>query len=86
MRKIYFDHSATTPVHPDVAEEMFRYVSEIFGNPSSIHSFGREARKAVEAARSKVAQGIGANPEEVVFTSGGTESDFMAIRGVAYAN
>ncbi len=86
MRKIYFDHSATTPVHPDVAAEMFRYVHEIFGNPSSIHSFGREARKAVEAARSKVAQGIGANPEEVVFTSGGTESDIMAIRGAAYAN
>lgn len=86
MRKIYFDHSATTPVHPDVAEEMFRYVTGIYGNPSSIHSFGREARKAVEAARNKVAQSIGANPEEVVFTSGGTESDNMAIRGVAYAN
>ena len=86
MREIYFDHSATTPVHPDVAEEMFRYVTGIFGNPSSIHSFGREARKAVEASRNKVAQSIGANPEEVVFTSGGTESDHMAIRGVAYAN
>jgi len=86
MSKIYFDHSATTPVHPDVAEEMFRYVTGIFGNPSSIHSFGREARKAVEASRNKVAQSIGANPEEVVFTSGGTESDHMAIRGVAYAN
>ncbi len=86
MRKIYFDHSATTPVHPDVAEEMFRYVTGIFGNPSSIHSFGREARKAVEASRNVVAQSIGANPEEVVFTSGGTESDHLAIKGAAYAN
>lgn len=86
MRKIYFDHSATTPVHPEVAEEMFRYVTGIFGNPSSIHSFGREARKAVEASRNKVAEGIGAKPEEIVFTSGGTESDNMAIRGAAYAN
>lgn len=86
MVKIYFDHSATTPVHPDVAEEMFRYVSDIFGNPSSIHSFGREAKKAVDTARNKVAESIGAKAKEVVFTSGGTESDHMAIKGVAYAN
>lgn len=86
MSKIYFDHSATTPVHPDVAEEMFRYVTGIFGNPSSIHSFGREAKKAVDAARSKVAESIGAKKEEIVFTSGGTESDHLAIKGAAYAN
>jgi cysteine desulfurase len=86
MSKIYFDHSATTPVHPDVAEEMFRYVTGIFGNPSSIHSFGREAKKAVEEARCKVAESIGASKEEIVFTSGGTESDHLAIKGAVYAN
>jgi cysteine desulfurase len=86
MNKIYFDYSATTPVHPDVAEEMFRYVTGVFGNPSSIHSFGREAKKAVETARNKVAESIGARTEEIVFTSGGTESDHMAIKGAVYAN
>lgn len=86
MRKIYFDHSATTPVHPAVAEEMIRYITGNFGNPSSVHSFGREARKAVEDAREKVARGIGAKAEEIVFTAGGTESDNMAIKGVVYAN
>lgn len=86
MSKIYFDHSATTPVHPDVAQEMFRYVTGIFGNPSSIHSFGREAKRAVNGARAKVAVSIGAKKEEVVFTSGGTESDHLAIKGAAYAN
>lgn len=86
MNKIYFDHSATTPVHPDVAEEMFRYVTGIFGNPSSIHSFGREAKKAVDTARNKVAESIGARTEEIIFTSGGTESDDMAIKGTVYAN
>lgn len=86
MRRIYFDHSATTPVHPAVAEEMIRYITGNFGNPSSVHFFGREARKAVEEAREKVAAGIGARPEEIVFTAGGTESDNLAIRGAAYAN
>jgi cysteine desulfurase len=65
---------------------MYRYIDKTFGNPSSVHFFGREARKAVEEAREKVAGAIGARPEEVIFTSGGTESDFMAIKGVAYAN
>lgn len=86
MRRVYFDHSATTPVHPAVAEEMYRYINKTFGNPSSVHFFGREARKAVEEAREKVAGAIGARPEEIIFTSGGTESDLMAIKGVAYAN
>lgn len=86
MSKIYFDHSATTPVHPDVAEEMLRYLTGIFGNPSSLHSFGREAKKAVEQARAKVAESIGAKNEEVVFTSGGTEADHLAIKGAVYAN
>ena len=86
MRKVYFDHSATTPVHPAVAEDMIQYITGHFGNPSSVHSYGRDARKAVEDAREKVARGIGAQPEEIVFTAGGTESDNMAIRGVARAN
>ena len=86
MGKIYFDHSATTPVHPDVAEEMLRYLTGKFGNPSSLHSFGREAKKAMEEAREKVAENIGARNEEVVFTSGGTEADHLAIKGAVYAN
>ncbi|AEF95076.1 cysteine desulfurase NifS [Desulfotomaculum nigrificans CO-1-SRB] len=87
MRKVYFDHSATTPVDPAVAEEMMKYLTEHFGNPSSIHAFGREARKAVEHARQQVATAIGASHVgEIAFTSGGTEADNMAIRGVAYAN
>lgn len=86
MRKIYFDHSATTPVHPDAADEMCRCINSIYGNPSSIHSFGREAKKALEEAREKVARGIGADPAEIVFTSGGTESDRLAIRGAVHSN
>ena len=86
MGKIYFDHSATTPVHPEVAEEMMRYLTGKFGNPSSLHSFGREAKKAMEEAREKVAEHIGAKNEEVVFTSGGTEADHLAIKGAVYAN
>lgn len=86
MRKVYFDHSATTPVHQAVAEEMIRYITGNFGNPSSVYAIGREARKAVEDAREKVARGIGAKPEEIIFTGGGTESDNMAIKGAVYAN
>lgn len=86
MRRIYFDHSATTPLRPEVAEAMCSYLKESFGNPTSLHYFGRQVRKGVEEAREKVAQAIGAAPQEVVFTSGGTEADNMAIHGVAYAN
>ncbi|MGE5559861.1 MAG: cysteine desulfurase NifS [Chloroflexota bacterium] len=86
MRQVYLDHSATTPTHPDVVAAMMPYFSDKFGNASSIHSFGREARKAVEAAREQVARLIGADPREIVFTSGGTEADNLAIRGVALAN
>ncbi len=86
MGKIYFDHSATTPVHPDVAEEMIGYLTGKFGNPSSLHSFGRTAKKAIEGARVRVAENIGAKKEEVVFTSGGTEADHLAIKGAVYAN
>lgn len=86
MRRIYFDHSATTPVHPDVAAAMMEYMTDKFGNPSSVHSFGRETRKAVDEARAKVAELIGAEPNEIFFTSGGTESDNLALKGIAYAN
>jgi len=86
VRRVYFDHSATTPVRPEVAEEMQKYLTEYFGNPTSLHYFGRQVRKAVEEAREKVAGAIGARPEEIVFTSGGTESDNMAIHGIAMTN
>ncbi|MBE3589148.1 MAG: cysteine desulfurase NifS [Thermoanaerobacteraceae bacterium] len=85
-RRVYFDHSATTPVHPAVVEEMCRFLRDNYGNPTSLHSFGRQARKAVEEAREKVAAALGADPREIVFTSGGTEADNMAIHGVAYTN
>lgn len=86
MRKIYMDHNATTPVHPAVLEAMLPYFREIFGNASSVHSFGREARVAMEDARDKIAEFIGAQPRELIFTSGGTESDNFAIEGAAYEN
>lgn len=86
MKRIYFDHSATTPVDDDVAKLMLEYMTEKFGNPSSIHSFGREVRKAVDEARGHVAALIGANANEVFFTSGGTEADNIALKGVALAN
>ncbi len=80
---IYLDHNATTPVAPEVAEAMAPYLGAEFGNPSSDHALGRRARQAVEEARASVAALIGAAPDEVVFTSGGTESNNLAIRGVA---
>lgn len=80
------DHAATTPVDPVVVEAMLPYFSEYFGNASSLHSFGREAHEAMEAARQKVADLIGAEKKEIIFTSGGTESDNLAIKGVAYKN
>ncbi len=83
MRRVYLDHAATTPVHPDVAAAMQRALAEGWGNPSSAHAFGREARRLVEDAREEVAALIGARPQEVVFTSGGTEADNLAILGVA---
>ncbi len=84
MRRVYLDHAATTPVHPEVVEVMRRYMLQDWGNPSSIHSFGREARAGVDEARVKVAALIGADPEEIVFTGGGTEADNMAIKGTAW--
>jgi cysteine desulfurase len=82
-RPIYLDHNATTPVEHEVAEAMRPYLEEHFGNPSSAHVFGRRAREAVEKARGQVASLVGCGPGEIVFTSGGTESDNIAIRGAA---
>lgn len=84
-RPLYFDHNASTPVLPDVVEAMLPYFTERFGNPSSQHAFGREARAAVDLAREKVASALGASSEEIVFTSGGTESDNLAIFGATAA-
>ena len=86
MGRIYLDYAATTPTHPEVVEAMLPYFSEVFGNPSSIYACGQEAKGALEEARSKVADLIGARDEEIVFTSSGTEADNFAIKGVAYAN
>lgn len=80
------DHSATTPVAAEVLEAMLPYFSDKFGNASSLHGFGLEAKEALEASREKVAKLLGAKPEEVIFTSGGTESDNLALRGIAYRN
>ncbi|MDD3858241.1 MAG: cysteine desulfurase NifS [Methanoculleus sp.] len=82
-RSVYMDHAATTPVRPEVVEAMLPYFSERFGNPSSIYALAREAKEAVEEARGRVAAAIGATPEEVYFTSGGTEADNWAVKGVA---
>jgi cysteine desulfurase len=81
--RIYLDHNATTPIHPDVLAAMLPYYRRGFGNPSSIHRIGREARQAVDEARGKVARLIGAKPSEIIFTSGGTEADNLAIKGIA---
>lgn len=86
MKRIYFDHSATTPVDSEVAALMMEYMTEKFGNPSSIHSFGREVKKAVDEARQQVASLLNADPSEIFFTSGGTEADNLALKGVAFAN
>lgn len=84
MKRIYMDHSATTPVAPEVLEAMLPYFSEKFGNASSLYSLGLEAKEALEESRAKVAALICAQPEEIIFTSGGTESDNLAIKGIGY--
>jgi cysteine desulfurase len=83
LLKIYLDHNATTPLQPEVLEVMLPVMREFFGNPSSVHSEGRKARVFLDEAREKVAGLIGANPGEIIFTSGGTESNNLAILGVA---
>lgn len=85
MRKIYLDNAATTSLKSEVLEEMMPILKENYGNPSSIYSIGRNARKEVEKSRQIVAEILGANPSEIFFTSGGTESDNWAIRGAAFA-
>lgn len=83
MERIYLDHAATSPMHPKVIEKMLKVMKETFGNPSSIHSFGREARHYLDLARAALAGSIGAKENEIIFTSGGTEADNMALFGVA---
>jgi cysteine desulfurase len=86
MKRYYFDYAGTTPTDPEVIEAMQPYYYEQFGNPSSLHYFGQQARKAVEEARAKVASFLGAKEEEIIFTSGGTESNNFALYGITYAN
>ena len=86
LRRVYLDNSATTPVDPRVAAAMARAVVETFGNASSVHSFGQQARAAIDRARREVAALIGARQNEIVFTSGGTESNNLAIRGICEAS
>jgi cysteine desulfurase len=84
-RRVYLDHNASTPVHPEVLAEMLPYFSEAFGNPSSVHAFGRDARAGVDTARERVARFLRVAAGEIVFTSGGTESDNFGVKGLALA-
>ncbi|MFA5102506.1 MAG: cysteine desulfurase NifS [Candidatus Thermoplasmatota archaeon] len=86
MKRIFLDHASTTKVDEEVLQAMLPYFSESFGNPSSIHAFGREAREAVDDARAQVGDLLGARDDEIIFTAGGTESDNLAIKGLAYLN
>ncbi|MEK3807838.1 cysteine desulfurase family protein [Metabacillus sp. SLBN-84] len=86
MDRIYLDHAATSPMHPAVIEQMVPYMQNVFGNPSSIHGFGRESRRLLDEARTAIAASLHARPKEIIFTSGGTEADNMAILGTASAN
>jgi cysteine desulfurase len=84
-RRVYLDHNASTPVHPEVLQAMLPYFSERFGNPSSVHGFGRDARDGMETAREQIADFLKVSKDEIVFTSGGTESDNLGIKGLAAA-
>lgn len=85
MRSVYLDHAATTPVHPEVIAAMLPYFNPTYGNASSVHGFGRKGRMAIDNARETLAKALGAQPNEIYFTSGGTESDNIALMGVAEA-
>ena len=85
MKPVYMDYAATTPAAPEVIEAMMPYFRDIYGNPSSLHTWGQSAKRAVEEARETIASIIGAKPEEIVFTSGGTESNNFALKGAAWA-
>jgi cysteine desulfurase len=84
-RRVYLDHNASTPVHPEVVAAMTPYFTEVYGNPSSVHAFGRDAREGVDVAREKVARFLKVPPDQVIFTSGGTESDNFGVKGLALA-
>lgn len=84
MKRIYLDHAATTPLHPDVLKTMLPYFQGSFGNPSSLHHFGRTSRAALDEARRSIAQQLGCNANELIFTSGGTESNNLALFGTVY--
>ncbi|MGA2400328.1 MAG: cysteine desulfurase family protein [Syntrophobacteraceae bacterium] len=86
MQPIYLDYNATTPTDPAVVEELLPYLTEVFGNPSSSHPYGKKAREAVELARTRVAALLGCDPAQVIFTGGGTESNNQALIGTAFAN
>lgn len=86
MSRIYLDYNATTPLRPEILEAMLPYLQEVYGNPSSIHLFGQEAKKGIEEAREKVAQFIHASSMEIIFTGGGTEANNLAIKGAVYAS
>jgi cysteine desulfurase len=85
-KTVYLDNSATTKIHPEVVESMMPYLTQLYGNASSIYRIGRESRKAVDSARDLVAKALGATSSEIFFTSGGTEADNWAIKGIAFAN
>ncbi len=85
MKKVYLDYGAATPTHPQVMVAMIPYLGEFFGNPQSLHDWGQEAKEAIEEARGKVASLIGAQPQEIIFTSSGTEANNLALKGVAWS-
>jgi cysteine desulfurase len=85
MKRVYLDYNSTSPLYSEVVEAMLPYFKEHFGNPSNLHSYGRETREAIENARAQIANLLNASPEEIFFTSGGTEANNWAVKGIAYS-